>query len=69
MLFINAADRGECDDAKAWVKEQVDCGRGRGRETCGGAWNYGGGGQERGQTIVPELFFRLPLCTNNLINT
>lgn len=35
MLFINAADRGECDDAKASVKEQVDCGRG------GGAWNYG----------------------------
>lgn len=27
------------------------------------------GGQERGQTIVPVLFFKLPLCTNNLTNT
>lgn len=63
MLFINAADRGECDDAKASVKEQVE--EGRSVEGHG----IMAGGQERGQTIVPVLFFRLPLSTNNLTNT
>lgn len=62
MLFINAADWGERDDAKASVKEQVDCGRGV------ELWQEG---RKEGKPLFQcsSAVFRLPLCTNSLINT